>query len=137
MSIRPPGDDGDDASDTDLRTLLDRPLHAVELENGEGQRNLRNGRWLGPSRMVWLPAERELNPVVRNRSDRSAANFVPGRDVELLPDFSAQHTSKMSGMFAHQSSGVSSNLVGDPAAERHESVLSSQLSVLSNGTRQD
>src|SRR5208282_4699602 len=142
MSIAAAGDNRDDASDPELGTLLDRPLHAGELEDGEGQRNLRSGLWrdlrseLRALQRPVLRVERELNPIVRNRSDGSAPNFVPGCDVELLPDFGAQHAGEMSSMVAHQSSGVSGKLVGDPAAACHESVVSCQFSVLSKRTRQ-
>jgi hypothetical protein len=69
-----------------------------------------------------LLPKRELDAIIRDRGDGSAANFVPGCDVELLTDFGAQHAGKMRGMFAHQSSSVSGHFIGNPAAARHESV---------------
>src|SRR5580658_3836438 len=128
MRVAPAGDDGNNASDSNLRALLDRPLHAVELEDSQRQRDRGSGPRLGPV-MVLLLAERELNPIVGDRGNGSAPNFIPGCDVELLPDFSAQHAAKMSRMFAHQSSSVSGDFVGDPAAACHESVPGSQFSV--------
>jgi hypothetical protein len=119
MSIAAAGDYGNDASDPDLRALLNRPFHAVELEDGKRQRNLRSVKRLGPWPTVLLRAERELNAIMGDRGDSSAANFVPSCNVKLLPDFGAQNASKMRRMFAHQSSGVSGNLVGDPAASCH------------------
>jgi hypothetical protein len=116
MSVRPPGDYRDDASDPDFRAFLDRPLHAVEFEDGEHQRDLRGGR---PLRKVLLRAKRKLNAIIRDRSDCPAANFFAGRNVKLLPDLSAQDAGKVRGVLAHQSSCVSSYLVGHPAAACH------------------
>src|SRR5208282_2074842 len=33
MSIAPPGDHGNNSCDSDLRALLDRPLHAIKFED--------------------------------------------------------------------------------------------------------
>src|SRR5208282_3026639 len=76
-----------------------------------------------------LRIERKLNTIIGDRGDGSAANFFSSCDVKLLPDFGAQNAGKMRGVFAHQSSGVSGNLVSDPAAVGHKSAFSSQLSV--------
>src|SRR5208282_2367658 len=132
MSVAPARNYRNDASDPDLRALLDRPLHAVELEDGESQRDLRSVKrlGLGPAPMVWLRVERKLDAIIGDRGDGSAANFFSSCDVELLPDFGAQHAGKMRGMFAHQRSGVSGNFVGDPAAACHKAGLRSQVSGL-------
>jgi hypothetical protein len=78
---------------------------------------------------VLLRAKRKLNAIIGDRSDCPAANLLAGCDVKLLPDLGAQDAGKMCSMVAHQSGSVSSYFVGDPAAARHESVLSSQFSV--------
>src|SRR4030081_3899045 len=108
MSIRPPGDYRDDASDPNLRAFLDRPIHAVGFEDGKRQRDLRGAR---PQRKVVLRAKRELNAIIGDRSDCPAANFFPGCNVKLLPDLGAQNASKMRSVLTHQSGGVSSHLV--------------------------
>src|ERR1019366_1631791 len=130
MSIRPASDDRNDASDPDLRALLDRPLHAVKLKDGKRQRNLRSARRLGPQPMERLRVEREIDTVVRDKRDRPAPNLIPGSDVELLPHFSTKHAGKVSSVLAHQSGGCSANLVGDPAAACHGEVLRSEVSGL-------
>jgi hypothetical protein len=122
MSIAPAGNYGNDAIDADLGTFLNCPLHAIELEDSEDERDFRGGRRLGAS--VGVRVKRELNPLMRNECDGTAANFFSRCDVELLPNLGAQNASKMSRMFAHQSSRVSGNLVGNPAAARHGSALS-------------
>src|SRR5208282_1739808 len=131
MSVAPARNYRNDASDPDLRALLDRPLHAVELEDGKSQRDPRSVKrlGLGPAPMVWLRVERKLNAIIGDRGDGSAANFFSSCNVKLLPDFGAQNAGKMRRVFAHQSSGVSGNLVSDPAAVGHKSAFSSQLSV--------
>src|SRR4029077_13736371 len=127
MSIRPPGDYRDDASDPDFRAFLDRPFHAVEFEDGESQRDLRGAR---PSPKVLLRAERELNAIIGDRSNCPAADFFAGCNIKLLPNLGAQDASKMRSMVAHQSGSVSRYFVGDPAAACHESGVRSQVSGL-------
>ena len=101
MRIAPASDYRDDVIDSDLRAFLDRPLHPVELENGKGQSDLRSGTCCTCSQgRVPLIAQRKLNPVLGDRSDRSPANLRSGRDVELLPDFSPQDASKVSRVFS-------------------------------------
>jgi hypothetical protein len=73
-----------------------------------------------------LLPKRELDAIIRDRGDGSASNFFSSCNVKLLPDFGAQNAGQMRGMFAHQSSRVSGDLVGDPAASCHESVPGSQ-----------
>jgi hypothetical protein len=130
MSIAPAGDYGNDASDPDLRALLDRPFHAVEFEDGERQGDLRSGH----QRSLFLVAaffgfaKRELNAILGDRRNSSAANLGTtlnsGCDVELLANFGAKDASKMRGMVAHQGGSVSDHFVSDPAAASHEAVLS-------------
>src|SRR5258706_12623481 len=127
MRISPPGNHRDDPTDPDLRALLDCPLHAVELEDGERQRDLRGGR---PQPKVLLRAKRELNAIIGDRSDCPAANFVPSCNIELLPNLSAQNASKVRSMLAHQSGSVSGYFVSNPAAACHESGVRSQVSGL-------
>jgi hypothetical protein len=66
-----------------------------------------------------LPAKRELNAIVGDRSDRAAANIFAGPDVKLLPNLGAQDASKVRSVPAHQSGSVSSHLVRDPASACH------------------
>src|ERR1700674_5406946 len=132
MSIRPPGDYRDDASDPDFRAFLDRPIHAVEFEDGQRQRDLRGGR---PYSKVLLRAKRELNAIIGDRSDCPTANFFAGCDVKLLPDLGTQDPRKMRSVLAHQRGGVSLYFVGHPAAACHGSVLGSQFSVLRKNTQ--
>jgi len=107
MSIAPPGNDGNDAGYADLGALLDRPLHTIELEDGEGQRDLRRAaQRCELSLTVCLYAKRELHAIVGDRGYSSAANCRRGCNVELLPDFGAEHASKMSGMLADQRGGI-------------------------------
>src|SRR5450755_3958417 len=119
MRVRSPGDDGKNSSDPNFRALLDRPLQAVELENGEDQRDLRSAGLALSSRLRCFRVEREFDPIMGNRRDRSATNVFSGCDVKLLPNLRPQHASEMRGMLTNQNSGVSVNFVGDPAASCH------------------
>jgi hypothetical protein len=75
----------DNASRTQFRAFFNRPLHAIELENGERHRYLnckrhRNG-----------VAEFKFNSVLRNGRNTAAANFASRRDVEFLADAGAKY----------------------------------------------
>ncbi len=85
MSFGSSRDHRDDASRSQFRAFFNRPLHAIELENGESDRHLnckrnRNG-----------VAEFKFNSVLRNRRNTAAANFVSRGDVEFLADAGAKH----------------------------------------------
>src|SRR5258708_16586337 len=127
MRIAPARNHRDDPTDPDLRALLDCPLHAVELEDGERQRDLRGGR---PQPKVLLRAKRELNAIIGDGSDCPAANLFTGCNLKLLPDLGAQDASKVRSVLAHQGGSVSGYFVSDPAAACHESGVRCQVSGL-------
>src|SRR5271167_602587 len=105
MSIAPLRDDGDDAGNADFRALLQRPLHAIELKDSEGQSNFRSFSKRRLSGSVF--SEREVNPIVSDRRNSSAPNLVPGRDVKFLSNLGAQDASQMCSVLAHQSGCIS------------------------------
>ena len=64
-------------------------------------------------------AELELDPVVGDADDTTAADVVSGGDIEFLPDASAKHLREMVGVGTDQSSVTAGDFVGDPAAAGH------------------
>jgi hypothetical protein len=89
MGIRAARDHGHDPRNAQLGALLDRPFHAVELEDRENQcefNHLHAGNFF---------AQLKLNPVVSYGSDSAAPNGFAGSDIELLSDASSQHSHQM------------------------------------------
>src|SRR5258708_22441354 len=113
MSIGAAGDDGDHASATEIGTFLDRPLHAVELENGEKQSYLDFG-----GRGNYF-VQIKVHAVVGDGDDSSAANSFPGGDVKFLPETGAQDSDQMIRVVASEGRVVARDFVGYPAAARH------------------
>ena len=86
--------DRNDSTHAQLDTLLNGPLHAIEFEDGEddgqsGSRIYRNDL-----------AELELDSIVRDAGDATAADALTRGDVKLLPDLSAKHLREMPGVRA-------------------------------------
>ncbi len=86
--------DRNDSKHAQLDTLLDGPLHAIEFEDGEdygqsGSRIYRNDF-----------AELELDSIVRDAGDATAADALTRCDVKFLPDPSAKHLREVLGVCA-------------------------------------
>jgi hypothetical protein len=128
VSIGPPRNDRNNPPRSNLRALLNRPLHAIEFEDSQRQRNFRKRLNLKQT------AQRKLNAPIRNRSNGPSADFSPGGNLELLPDLRPQHAYEMTCMLAHQSGSITKNLVSNPPSACHWIVLTSQFSVLSKST---
>ena len=78
------GDHGHDSRNSQLRAFLDRPLHAVELEDGEQERDV------GTASGRNFFAEFKLDPAILDAHDASAADCATGGDIEFLPYAGAQ-----------------------------------------------
>ena len=89
MSVGPLCDDRNNARDPNLSTFLDRPFHAIELEDGKSQRQIRGS----PSRH-FIP-KRKFNAPVGDRNDCPAPNNIAAGDIKLLPNLSPQHAAKV------------------------------------------
>ena len=91
MSIRAARDHWNDARHPDLRAFLDRPFHAIELEDGEHQRNL------GGSRLTAIASSPRANSTRSSEIEVivPAANSVAGCNVEFLSNFGPQNTAQV------------------------------------------
>ena len=110
MSVGPLCDNRNDARDSDFSTFLNRPFHAIELEDSKSQSQS------GGSSSCYFFPKSKFNAIVRNRNDFSMPNPVAACDVEFLSDLSAQHAAEMSGMLAGQRGNIFVDFVGDPTA---------------------
>src|ERR1700683_585014 len=126
MRIRASGNYWDDPRDAKLRTLLNSPLHTVELKDGENEGNLCQARSGN------LFAEIEFDAAVADDINSSAPHGFSSRNVEILSDAGAQHAHQMVRMLADHGSAVTQNFVGDKAAAGHGSGLRSQFPVPSS-----
>ena len=113
MRIRPLGDQRHHARDAQLRGLLDRPLHAVELEDRQQQRDV------GERGCRQFLAEFKLDFLRRDGNDAAAPHPPLGRDIEFLADARPQNAGEVLGLGADQRSAAARDFVGDPAAARH------------------
>jgi hypothetical protein len=113
VSIGAARDDGDDPRDPEFRAFLDRPLHAVEFEDGEKQGDLEQGGSCDFFSQV------KLDSIFGYGGDAAAANPVAGGDVKVLSDPRSKDADQVIGMLSDESSAVSGDFVGNPAAARH------------------
>jgi hypothetical protein len=113
MRIRAARDYGHDSRHAKFGTFLNRPLHAVELEYGEQQRNVcnRNRRYFF--------AQFELNPTGGNGYDAPPPQGHSCRDIEFLTDTRPQHSNQMICVIARKRGAVARDFVGDPSASGH------------------
>src|SRR5271168_3092981 len=81
--------------DAEFGALFNRPLHAIELEHGENQRDL------GQDRTGNLFAQLKIDAIVAYRCDSSATDHFAGGNVEILSDARSEHTHEMIGMLAN------------------------------------
>jgi hypothetical protein len=85
MRFSSPGDHWDDASRSQFRAFFNRPLHAIELENGKSDRNLnRKPGWN-------LRPKFKFNSVLCDGRNAPATHLVSGSDVEFLADAGTKH----------------------------------------------
>ena len=113
MRIRAAGDERHDSRCAKLRAFLDRPLHAVELEDGKEKSD---GRSFGCGHIF---PQVELNPALLNGDDASPPYARACGDVEFLAHASAKHTYKMLRVFARESGFVPRDFIGNPSAAGH------------------
>ncbi len=95
VRIRSPRNHRNNPPNTNLRTLLNRPLQAIELEDGQRHSNFRKRFDLDQT------TQRKLNPPIRNRSNRPPPHFTARGNIKLLPNLSPKHAHQMTSMLAH------------------------------------
>ena len=117
------GDYGHDSRDSQFGAFLDRPFHAVELENGEQESDAGYG-----DHRNFFP-EFELNSGVLDACDASAPHNGTGGDIEFLSYAGTQDADQMIGMIAGEGGVVAREFVGDPAASRHGEVGPQRLNM--------
>src|ERR1700690_3384347 len=132
MSFGALSDHGNDPPHPQFHTLLNRPFHAIKLEDGnhDSQVSGRSGRDNF--------AKFKLDPAIRDACDATTANAFPGRDIELLPHPATKHLREVLGMSTDQSSAMARDLVGNPATSGHSDfvrIIIPQLPVILSGAR--
>ncbi len=131
MSIRPLRNHRNNPRHSNLRTLLNRPLHAIKLEDGENKSKL-NRNPLGRNSRSDLVPKRKFHPLIRHRSNFPEPHRIAVGNIKFLPNPCPQNAAQVQGMLAGQSGNISMNFVGNPAAASQKTVLSSWFSVLSS-----
>src|ERR1700733_11069345 len=117
MRFRTPRDYRNNAGHPQFCALFNRPLHAIELEDGKQNGHRGNGALRNSI------AERELNAIIINRDDLSPADAQRRNHVELLPNSDPQNTREMGSVFSKNECSVSGDFVGDPTAASHVELL--------------
>jgi hypothetical protein len=123
MRIRPPRNHRNNPRHPNLGAFFNRPLHAIEFEDGKNQSKI------GAGPQSHFISQRKFHALVREGHNLPAPNARRDCDVEFLSDLSAQNARQMQGMFASKSGSISMNLIGDPAAAGQKKVLSFRLRV--------
>src|SRR5205085_10677235 len=115
VGLRPASNHRDDAGHTKFGDLLNRPFKPIELEDGNGNGNVRE---CGSREFL---AEVEFNAGVSDAGNAPATHDTFRCDIEFLTDTGAENTSEMVGMCAEQKGAIAGDFVGDPAAAHDES----------------
>src|SRR5258708_4706032 len=118
MFFRPLRNDRDDAAAAELHGFLNGPLHAIEFEDAEKQRD--GKRWCG----LEFLEEGEVDAVAVDGCDAGEPRAAAGDHVKFHAWLGAQHAAEMLRLIAMQcGSGVVPGIC-DPAAARHAATLS-------------
>ena len=122
------GEDGGDTGDAELGGLLDGPLEAIELEDGEQEVDGEGG----VGRELFVEGEGDFGVLLRARGadggDFGAMEEAVGDDVVDLARLSAEDAGEVGGLLAGERgaggmAGLGGPGVGDPAAA-HKAVVS-------------
>src|ERR1019366_354015 len=113
MLFSAPRNHGDDRGDVQFRALLDRPLHAIEFEDGEQQGD---GNSLAGRDFF---TQGELHSLVLHAGNGGPPDLLAASDFELLADARAQGARQVCGVRAGQGGAIAGELVGNPAASGH------------------
>ncbi len=107
------GEHGCDAGDAQLGGLFDGPLHVIELEDGEEERE-------GESCVGFeLFVEEKIDLVFGDGGDFGAVEEAVGDDVVDLARGGAEDSGEMGGLIADEGGGGRGPGVGDEAATGH------------------
>src|ERR1041385_8820538 len=93
--------------------LFQRPLKAIEFENGKINNNLRQ------SSAFNFRAKLKLNLIVRGKDHFRRAEHAIGRNVEFLTYFCAEDTKEMVSVRSQQKGAVTFYAVRDPTPAGH------------------
>ena len=103
----------DDASRAKFHTLLNGPLHAIELEDcKEESQGGDSGGWNDF-------AQFEFDPAIGDADDAAATDIFSSRDIKFLPNPGAKHIREVVGMGTNQCGAIAEDFIGDPAAAGH------------------
>src|SRR5262245_30074589 len=101
MLLRPIGNNRNNPRHSHFGGFLQRPLHALEAEDRKQQSyfdgQIGNGKLFG---------QLELDTLVGDAADASAAHAATSHDVELLADLSPEHPREVVGVFVEEESAV-------------------------------
>ena len=114
MRIGPAGNHRNNSGQAEFRALLDRPFHAVELEDRQQQGQV-DRRW---SRLNFF-AEFEVDEAICYRDHDASSDDAVGDDVELLSDPCTEDANEVVSVSTGEGSSVARNLIGDPSAPGH------------------
>jgi hypothetical protein len=113
MRVCAAGDHGHDSGYAQFRAFLDRPFHAIELEDGKQESDIGD-------RCHWhFFPKFELNPAVLNGDDASSPHYSTRGDIKFLPNAGTQDANEVIGMFPSKGGVIAQNFIGDPSASSH------------------
>ena len=104
VSVGATGDYGNDSRDSQFGAFLDRPFHAVELEDGEQEGD---GGYGGD---VHFFPEFEFDSAILEVRDASAPHCSTGGDIEFLSYAGAQDADEMISVFSGEGGVIARRL---------------------------
>src|ERR1700723_1995828 len=120
MLFTAPRSHGNKPLGSQLRPLLDDPLHAVELEDRE-QKGYRKCRL-----RFYLRDQREPHGVPTDTGDDGTPHAITRDHVTLHAGLRTQHANQVSRLLSLERSAAVVPVVGNPPPSRHRSTVSSE-----------
>jgi hypothetical protein len=113
MSFSAPRNQGNNLRDPQFGALLDRPFHAIELEDGQQQRDI------GGRRGLYLFPKFEFDAPFRELGNTATSHHPRSHNVEFLSHPGPQNANEVIGVIAGQKGVIIGNFVGNPSAAGH------------------
>ena len=113
MLIGAPRNCWHDSRNAQLCAFLNRPFHAVKLENGKKKCDV------GVRHTDNFLAQFELNAIGRDAGNPPSTDRRTHGNVELLAHARAQNANQVVGVVASQGSPTAGNFIGDPSSASH------------------
>src|ERR1700722_1399217 len=120
MFFAAPRAHGNEPLGSQLRCLLDDPLHAVELEDREQQRYWKRRL------CFYLRQQRKAHRISSDPGNDGTPHPVPRNHLALHPGLRAQHTNQVCRLLTLEGSAGLVPFVGDPSSSRHGATVSSK-----------